>query len=94
MSDTIVKNCRNCSKEFRITPKRRVAFEAKGMDEPSRCPSCRSKNRLFIHKECKECGEIFAISELEKEWYAKKGFEEPERCLECRKKRREAQKNV
>ena len=91
---TIIKNCRNCGLAFSITPKQQEGFKEKDMNEPSRCPSCRAKNRLFTHKACKDCNEIFGISELEKEWFAKKGFEEPERCLECRKKRREAQKNV
>jgi DNA-directed RNA polymerase subunit RPC12/RpoP len=92
MPETITRKCRNCNKEFSISPQKQEELKERGMQLPSRCPSCRSKNRIFIHKTCKVCGECFSITELEREWFVAKGFNEPERCLECRIKRREARK--
>lgn len=91
--ETITRNCRSCGKEFNIYPKQQEKFREKDMELPTRCISCRAKNRAIEYKPCKDCEVPFPTTELEREWYYKKGFNEPERCLECRTKRREEKKN-
>lgn len=82
------RKCKDCGKEFYITPNKQKEFAEKGFPLPTRCMSCRGKNRMYVYKPCKECGEPFPTSELEKEWYQKKGFAPPERCVDCRAQRR------
>lgn len=42
---TIVKRCKECSKEFDITDEEQNFFISKGLEIPSRCKECRRKRR-------------------------------------------------
>lgn len=83
----ILRKCRDCGSEFTITDKQKRKFLEKNMPLPTRCTTCRAKNRQYITKMCQDCKVAFQISVLNCEWFARRGLSEPERCPECRQKR-------
>lgn len=85
---TITKNCHECGKSFSLTAEEQQKFIDKGLSEPKRCPSCRTKRRNVEIFTCTACGRDFEFNQLEREWYAGKGFLPPKRCLPCRKNNR------
>lgn len=85
----IKRFCRDCGKEFELTEKQKEGYLKKNMPLPTRCITCRAKNRQYITKQCLDCKLPFQISVLNCEWYARHGLKEPERCPECRQKRKQ-----
>jgi len=49
--EAVKKECKACSKGFKIIPQEKTFYKKKKLPEPENCPDCRRKRRLSLRNE-------------------------------------------
>jgi hypothetical protein len=84
----IIRKCKTCGSEFKISPETQKKLADKGYEYPTHCQDCIDKKNSGYYETCVECGKQFIVNRLEQEQYAANGLEPRKRCWDCKDKQK------